>query len=697
MYEQLRPMTAMSRGLELNCFELNKPDRAGQKNAKRNRTYNNNNIITFDTETTSVIANGKKCSFVYVATMCVNGYVYYTRDLIEFKTFLDRYNDDRTVNVIWIHNLGFDFSFLQNVIPFDDVFARKPHRPIYARYKNWEFRCSYFLSQMSLRTIGESYKLEHAKLIDGLDYGKIRTPETELTETEEDYIQLDVVVLYEYIQYMLKNHEYKYKNIPYTQTGFVRRYILEYSKQCKQYFTLRNIVTNTKPDQHLFDMLERAYTGGYTHANYIATGTGLYRNVKSYDITSSYPSVMVRKKFPIGAFKKLNCNFKKYIDSDDYSCVGRFLITGLHAKSALCYISKHKCINLVNGVVNNGRLFSADSFEIFLTDVDIHTIKMMYDCKIQVLEMYAAKSGYLPKCIVMAILQLYKNKTEFKGIKEKHALYMSAKQMINSVYGMSVFNPFCDDVIYNLGEWSSDPATFEKLEKYFDNKKTILPYQWGVWVTAYARYNLCNVASKIGDNVLYMDTDSIKFIGDFGHLFTNDDRLIHAENKTVSEFYNIDFSYFAPSDIDGKTHEIGLWDFEYTCKSFKCLGAKRYCYTKYHDNEIYPVVAGCPTDSMRTWLKLHNCNALLKSFQLNLFIDKPDSGKNTITYHGNHNFDISVRDYTGKISTVHIGYGAYIEPATFDMSLHDDYFKFLLGYAVSDRGQLIRNGVVSVL
>ena len=79
----------------------------------------------------------------------------------------------------------------------------------------------------------------------------------------------------------------------------------------------------------------------------MATASGYYTNVKSYDITSSYPSVMCRKKFPIGAFKKCVGSFWYYIDSDEYSCVGKFRLKNVQAKTNLCYLSEHKILKYV--------------------------------------------------------------------------------------------------------------------------------------------------------------------------------------------------------------------------------------------------------------------------------------------------------------------------------------------------------------
>lgn len=697
-------MIELKRIIENRWTDLFKaPNRKIQKNSRYSKTYNDNNIFTFDTETTSIIQDDKKYSFVYIATMCINGYTLFCRNLDDFKKFLDMYDDERAYNVIYVHNLSFDFTFLQNVIEFDSVFARTAHKPIFARYKHWEFRCSYFLSQMSLANVGKYYDLPHAKIIDGLDYRKRRHSKTELTDLEEDYTELDVIVLYEYIQYELKRNGGKYNKIPYTQTGYVRRFILENAKKDKEYYRLRSIVETTKPSLHLYEIFEKCYTGGYTHANFKAVVCGLYTHVKSYDITSSYPAVMVRKKFPIGRFKEIVKNFDYYLKQPEkFCCVGRFKLRNVQAKTDLCYISKHKIIagTMKNGAVSNGRLYHADELEIYLTNVDIDTIRDMYTCDIDVIELWAATAGYLPKTIVKSVLELYGNKTKLKGIDEQKPLYLASKQMVNSVYGMSVFNPYCDDIIYDAGEWKTDDATPEKLWKYYENRKTILPYQWGVFVTAHARRVLTNIAARIVDkngitSVLYMDTDSIKFKGDFDYMFDYDNSLIHAENQAASDYFGFSFDMFAPSDIKGNAHELGLWDFEHEYKSFKVLGAKRYCYTLPGDPDIYPVVAGCPTHAIKTWLKLHNCNALLKPFKLHIVLDGSESGKNTVHYHENYNIDLPVTDYKGDTQIEHIGFGVCLEKATFDMSLCTDYLEFLTGFAGTDKKAMIRKGVLA--
>ena len=50
--------------------------------------------------------------------------------------------------------------------------------------------------------------------------------------------------------------------------------------------------------------------------------------------------------------------------------------------------------------------------------------------------------------------------------------YLKSKEMINSVYGMTVTNPLRDEIIYNGLEWESNPPTQgRKLETIIINEK----------------------------------------------------------------------------------------------------------------------------------------------------------------------------------------------------------------------------------
>ena len=104
--------------------------------------------------------------------------------------------------------------------------------------------------------------------------------------------------------------------------------------------------------------------------------------------------------------------------------------------------------------------------------------------------MYAAKSDYLPRDFVLSILNLYGNKTKFKGIDDQYSLYMKSKQMVNSEYGMCAFNPYSDGVDFVENEWITHVPVWDDLVKYYNSRNAILPYAWGVFTTAWARTSI---------------------------------------------------------------------------------------------------------------------------------------------------------------------------------------------------------------
>lgn len=126
-------------------------------------------------------------------------------------------------------------------------------------------------------------------------------------------------------------------------------------------------------------MLE-AFAGGYTHANYIYTDE-ILENIDSYDFTSSYPYVMVSEKYPSTEFKKCNIkNKNQLLKSFAYILVVRF--KNIESKYFNNIISKSKCRNIEKAKYDNGRIISAESLEITITDIDFKLILMCYSRKL---------------------------------------------------------------------------------------------------------------------------------------------------------------------------------------------------------------------------------------------------------------------------------------------------------------------------
>ena len=126
--------------------------------------------------------------------------------------------------VVYVHNLSYEFQFMKDFIEFDEIFARDAHKVMkcYAYKYGIEFRCSYFLSNMSLAKFCENSEgVIHYKLVDTYDYKKMRTPSTPMSITEKGYCYNDVRGLCECIRSLRK--EDNLAEIPLTSTGYVRR------------------------------------------------------------------------------------------------------------------------------------------------------------------------------------------------------------------------------------------------------------------------------------------------------------------------------------------------------------------------------------------------------------------------------------------------------------------------------------------
>ena len=279
------------------------------ENIKSGRKTYDNTIFTFDIESTSyIVLDGKeyqalayetftddeknRCEFrscMYIWQFSINDKIYYGRTWLEFVSLIEkieRLNPD-AIKIIFVHNLSFEFQFIKSIFNFSKVMCRKARKPMKAELKDYniEFRCTYFMSNCSLEQVAKVYNLEHLKLVGNLDYSKIRTPATPLTDLELKYCEHDCLIVYEYIKIELEDYK-TVNNIPITSTGHVRREFRDLTEHDSDYKPKTYKCINTNP--HVFNMMEDAFAGGYTHASYYYTDK-VIEDVTSYDFTSSYP------------------------------------------------------------------------------------------------------------------------------------------------------------------------------------------------------------------------------------------------------------------------------------------------------------------------------------------------------------------------------------------------------------------------
>lgn len=117
-------------------------------------------ITAFDIETTSLnfISGKEECHHgtMYINMIAVNGHATYTRtwnDFIELLNWLSSHLQLNNTNrlIMWVHNLSFEFSFIEHLFNWCEIFAREERKPITALSDiGIEFRCSYTLSGASL-------------------------------------------------------------------------------------------------------------------------------------------------------------------------------------------------------------------------------------------------------------------------------------------------------------------------------------------------------------------------------------------------------------------------------------------------------------------------------------------------------------------------------------------------------------------
>lgn len=677
---------------------------------KGKRNQYDNTIFTFDIETTSyIILNGKQlstkkylklsdkekeeCKFystMYIWQFGINGTVYYGRTWNDLKHFFERLEFFGTYEkkIVFVHNLSFEFQFLRNIFRFQDVMARKSHKVMRCTLEdfNIEFRCSYYMTNLPLKKLPDVYSLDVEKLIGDLDYFKIRHSQTPIKPEEEHYCENDCLVVYEYIKKELEEYG-TVKNIPLTSTGHVRR---ELKDDVRENYTYRNKVRKAiNTDGHIYNLLVESFAGGYTHANWIYANE-IIKNVTSYDFTSSYPYVMVTHKFPSKEFKKCNIkNKSQMLTSMSYILVVKF--KNLKCKYYNNFISQSKCRHIKGGKYDNGRLIGAEEIEIVLTDVDFYFITATYSCEYEILESYYSRYDYLPKDYINFILDKYVVKTKYKGIEEKKLEYNLEKAKFNSLYGMTVTNNIKDIVIFdNDYGWSEVPMKndeiLESLEK--EKKQGFLSFAYGVWVTAWARYNLLTNVIKQDEYCVYCDTDSMKLKEGF------DLEAIEKYNKKVlekieiaSKELEIPIEKFAPEDSKGKKHIMGLFDFDGFYEEFITQGAKKYAYTKYIDNKkltkdsnvikkgkekslvLEITVAGVPKIGAKALKKLSD-------FKDNLVFNFKDTGKNLLMYNDNQESFI-LTDYLGNKLEVTDKYGCCLVPTTYVLGKSEEYANLL--------------------
>ena len=597
------------RELDIEIRKAHKKDKDGNYPVKKFC----NSIFTFDIEVTSAWLEDNKViqyrkgedseywnglqalALPYIWQFSCDGIVYYGRDFRDFKKVLDDLPKDCEI-IIWVHNLSYEFMFLCNILEWGSVFARSPHKPIKCTpkgYANISFRCSYFLTRLSLDNWGKQIGLP--KATGDLDYEKIRTPLTPLTEKELGYCERDCLVVEAGIKYYLKKYE-KQRFIPLTQTGTVRREVKELLTSDPSYVTFIKDLIPEDADEYA--MLQDVFAGGFTHANRIYANKTITEYVEHYDFASSYPTVMIAEKYPMSPWIYIDDELPSKDTFDDYAYIFRIKFRRLKCTHCNTYIQASKS-EYHNATLDNGRVICADELTITITEQDWLTISETYEWDSYEVEYcYRSVKDYLPQPFCDYILKLYANKTELKDVEGYEDLYLQSKQYINSMFGMCVTAIIQANVSMENDEWFIEPLTKDIVNKRLDKlrnpnpreKRYFLSFSWGCWVTAYARRNLWKCIESVDYDVLYCDTDSIfvRVKQDFSW-YNNE---VTDKIKKACEENNLDYNKTKPKTPKRKEKPLGIFEQEKPCIQFRTLGAKRYIERRQDDEKLYMTVSG---------------------------------------------------------------------------------------------------------
>ena len=590
------------------------------KQGKFKKTINNV-IIMADTETSKSRKNPyikqkdgtikyiPVSNYVVAWTLSINLYGY------DIVTLYGRKPSD-LVNTIWkihhimsgkstyifFHNLSYDWVFLRTffIEQYGEPSSQlniKSHYPLYIEFENKIIlRDSLILAQRSLERWANDLNVEHKKAIGKWNYTKKRNQNTPLSPDELKYIECDTLAGVECIYKTCQILNKTLVTLPYTSTGIPRGEIQKIGKENKA----KNNFDKQKLSYEYYKKYAlNIFHGGYSHANRHLVDHKILGKIIDQDFTSSYPFVMLSEKFPVGQFYPIyDCTVESILDhSNDYAFMFKLIIKNVRLKDynwPMPALQFSKAVYCINPILDNGRILECDYIEIYLNEIDLKVINDQYILdESTITECVYTDKDYLPRWFTDYVYKLYIDKCELKG--KDSVLYALQKAKLNSCYGMCVQKTIKDTIIedYATGKYIADIGKDEEKEynKVINKRTSILPYQWGCWVTSYAFRNLFELGDCTKNPIydwIYSDTDSV-----YGQNWDQNklDRYNqHCKDLLIANKYDA-------VRINDKEYWLGVAASDpeedvYT--EFKVMGAKRYCGRRLDDNKIYITIAGVP-------------------------------------------------------------------------------------------------------
>lgn len=522
--------------------------------------------------------------------------------------------------LIYFHNLAYDWVFLERHLI--ERFGRpvhqlntKPHYPVSVHFENGiMIRDSLILAGTRLEKWAEDLDVEHKKAVGRWDYNKFRNQGESFSPDELLYIECDVLALVECLDKIRAELHHHVYSIPLTQTSIVRAQVRAEGRKAGAREKFLKVV----PEFGVYnDALVPSYHGGYTHANRNTRAIIWNEDVRCGDIASSYPYTMLTGKMPDGKLRRRNgqvhgVELLKYYDTTSF--VFRWTARNVRLKDPeypMPVLQYSKCDMCLNSERDNGRILSADFVSIVINEVDFRLIHEMYDYDGDVCsDIYSCHKDYLPKWYRDLVFKFFTEKCEKKG--GDPVAYALAKARVNSLYGMCCQRCIRAEIAedYDTGEfldqyellYDDETKTPEEIkaeirrmdeeayQKYVDSYNSILPYQWGCWITSIAMSNLfdigrCVKSPEDGGAWLYSDTDSV-------YAFGWDEQKLARLNELRKQ--QLIEAGYGPVKVGSKEFWVGVVEPDGEYSEFIALHSKCYAARDRASGKIKLTVAGVP-------------------------------------------------------------------------------------------------------
>lgn len=567
----------------------------------RNRTVYlySDDFAVADTETSHA---GESAGWIYQWAFKLRDTYVYGRKPSEFVTLLEKLRDHYKLNrnkrmIIYFHNSSYDLQYLKHYLKAYDekikILATDPHSFLICDIFGFRILCSYRLTNLSLDSLSKDYAVKYLKASGAVNYNVLRYQDQELKDSDWFYMFSDVASQYDAVTQYLKAQGYtKAWKAPFTSTGFVRtncRHSAEHQKGWRDKFNTMRL------DLEMYNLYHAAFMGGITIASYLFADRTITGDIGHRDFRSSYPCQQMTRYMPAGKpfwYGEVDSMEELQDICDDYCTVFLLHMSGVHIRDGVTapYIPSSKCIRLEGGLKLNGKVVYADFLTIAVTELDWKWIRKQYTAsEIRADHILCSERGKAPEWLKVEVMKYYTGKCTLKH--SDPVLYMASKALLNAIYGMSATAPvreefeMDEDCIIN----KKDRSPESQLNSFYSSYNSFMPYQLGVYTTAWARDALMTMIETVGyDRFLYCDTDSVFYIKDQG----TEERLQKMNGDIIQRAKDCG-AYVGDQYLGEATEEPPI-------TAFRALHAK--CYAIVEDGELKVTIAGIPKKSVK-WIK----------------------------------------------------------------------------------------------